>query len=826
MQYSIDEQQLGFSIPTDKKGVPLVRVKRWKVEEGILPKGIIGEIITPTAALCNGKGFVVANKRKGSDDNTYKFYPELVQLLPRGLSVLILRNESGGVLLRKIICGFPKFTGSTPGDEDSGITADGLFMIGDFTDVVKVVRTEKANGKFMVFTAFHFQDQLYYFGGSKTVHFVVPVTDDTLGKLFEFYEDNQASFAFPTMTIMIQLLEEMEKEKRTELIDLLVGGNCLTGEYCDGKHMVALEDPSQPKVQLFGFTQDTLQKDRMCGDVLADIEYLRNLGLPTVDVQVYDDMEEFWKIKETLRLGANSEGFVLYYQVPDKDGFKTVAMEKYKLWWYIIIRVIREFLRGLDESNSAWKTKLVGRIKKRNDDFMFMPGKLFDAWCTLAIQFIDWFLTTGQDKSRIGFDHASDGMAEVWKQFKKETGAVDEFDASYLIAGESVTETNEYAGLFVVYQGFCPGAGKSVIDDLVDVGLPMEKVEQDAFAKEHGKKSGKACLEHCKKLFLNTAEDRVTVVTLRRNNSNWRQYSNYVKAAQNAGWKVVYLVPEDLNTVRGALACLQRVSRRDGHATFDQLSIDKRLQITIAFLASIEITNSPNVIPFKLFQDHWGIPDEVKEYYLSWKEEAEQIKNPFDVPERKGAAKTLQLDLVNYECGRPLDEIVMELSAKIRGEYNKITIVDPTQPTPLYIGAMLDTKSKKPFFQALGKLGIKKFGKSYIHHCTLAFRPSHDNPCMRLFGTKVTLTITGIAISPNKVVAAACTITGPNGENMDHFVESGVPHVTIFTGKKVAPVESGHLLVRIRDGCPEEGEVLIPLEKPFQVKGIIEGVYP
>jgi len=49
-------------------------------------------------------------------------------------------------------------------------------------------------------------------------------------------------------------------------------------------------------------------------------------------------------------------------------------VEKYKLWWYIILRVIRQFVMSHDLK--SWRNVLENRLRQRNRDFMLMPEPL------------------------------------------------------------------------------------------------------------------------------------------------------------------------------------------------------------------------------------------------------------------------------------------------------------------------------------------------------------------------------------------------------------------------------------------------------------------
>lgn len=72
--------------------------------------------------------------------------------------------------------------------------------------------------------------------------------------------------------------------------------------------------------------------------------------------------------------------------------FVTVGVEKFKLWWYVILRALREYCsnhKGLDE---GWETRWADRLRKRNRDYMKLPTGFLAMWYTATAQFIAWFL--------------------------------------------------------------------------------------------------------------------------------------------------------------------------------------------------------------------------------------------------------------------------------------------------------------------------------------------------------------------------------------------------------------------------------------------------
>lgn len=147
--------------------------------------------------------------------------------------------------------------------------------------------------------------------------------------------------------------------------------------------------------------------------------------MPQAVVHTIMKPEELEAFRPKLRVGELKEGYVLHWQVlqaaclpqprlyprrtlkalTDSTApttatqarnaageFVTVGVEKFKLWWYVILRALREYCsnhKGLDE---GWETRWADRLRKRNRDYMKLPTGFLAMWYTATAQFIAWFL--------------------------------------------------------------------------------------------------------------------------------------------------------------------------------------------------------------------------------------------------------------------------------------------------------------------------------------------------------------------------------------------------------------------------------------------------
>jgi len=199
-------------------------------------------IYTYTVIPTNSHGIITKNNFFGLDDNTYKAYPELIDLVPRGLSILV--NSNNIEICR--LDGLPKFDGSMPLDEDDDIVASlniSIFQknmqeIKEWSknNELEVSFNEKANGKLTIFKLFNYKDNLYILGGSKNVHVIQKFPEESV--LCDVLH-------YKMLSIIQNDLNKLSKDNLNLLLNKTV-----IGEYVDNKHIV-YEPTKEPYIVYF-----------------------------------------------------------------------------------------------------------------------------------------------------------------------------------------------------------------------------------------------------------------------------------------------------------------------------------------------------------------------------------------------------------------------------------------------------------------------------------------------------------------------------------------------------------------------------------------------
>ena len=234
-----------------------------------------------------------------------------------------------------------------------------------------------------------------------------------------------------------------------------VYGQTLCGELLDGKHLVPLEggEGAKVSVQWFGTVDNwghLPESVSLCDDFTEFVTFLDSVRLPRVPFTVYTP-EELEATREKLRMGEFKEGFVIHWQKRDPSTgryvavwrpchgdrctlfsphvllvrrYTTLGVEKFKQWWYVILRCQREFLCGKTGMTEGWAERWQNRLRKRNSQYMKLPGALLAMWYQVTLAFGRWAIRNEVTRTAImpGFLEANRGMGNVWAQFLRETG--------------------------------------------------------------------------------------------------------------------------------------------------------------------------------------------------------------------------------------------------------------------------------------------------------------------------------------------------------------------------------------------------------------------
>jgi energy-coupling factor transporter ATP-binding protein EcfA2 len=304
------------------------------------------------------------------DDNTYVKYPELIKLIPRGLSVAYLNDE--------IVCkldGLEKFDGSCPLDDDnecsSNIFKQNSADIANWKSL-KVEFLEKANGKMAIFKIFCIKNTFFILGGSKNVHIVVGLFDEIKGT--ELHH---------------QILKQFQKDLVDKDIKTLVD-QTIIGEYVDGQHIVYVDQP-----YMVYFSGPLMNVKRLFPD---------QDSLPT--------FEQLTAIRNL----ENTEGAVVVYTNLDNG---IVFRQKHKSIWYILIRVMREGLRHYTKQTDTniIITKVFAIFKRRSDDFLSLTNGDFAKWYVILKNFVIFIKQSIYDFPDL--DVQKMGIGAIYHEFTK-----------------------------------------------------------------------------------------------------------------------------------------------------------------------------------------------------------------------------------------------------------------------------------------------------------------------------------------------------------------------------------------------------------------------
>ncbi len=289
------------------------------------------------------------------DDNTYVKYPDLIKLIPRGLSVLL--DNDGNEICR--LDGLQKFDGSCPLDNDDDVGDGGTNSTDIFkqsaADILnwehlKVEFLEKANGKMAIFKVFKFNNEYFIFGGSKNVHIVVGINEEIKESILHH-----------------QILKQFQLDIADMDISKIVD-QTIIGEYVDGQHIVYVD-----KAFLIYFSGN-IEKGTI-NKLLPDQN-----TLPTPEQLTY------------LRNLENTEGTVIVYTNLDTG---VVFRQKHKSIWYILIRVMREGLRHFTKQipTEFIVNKVYSIFEKRSNDFLNLSEVVFTKWYLILknfVMFVKW----------------------------------------------------------------------------------------------------------------------------------------------------------------------------------------------------------------------------------------------------------------------------------------------------------------------------------------------------------------------------------------------------------------------------------------------------
>lgn len=842
---------LGNECPVDKNGTPVITAKKteftqpWAADWG-------ASLFNIVARFTNRSGIVPKGRGWGSDDYTYNFYPTLRKILPRGLGTL--RWTEGGEVKTFRYHMLEKFTSFEAFDEDSGIKCDKGSLIDARKGATEVAVLRKANGKAALAVAVEIHGVQMILVGSKNVH--LPMRWEHLDEDLAWHGENNPGLAHEIAEKLVSIIKKMTAEQRTGFYTKIREASCCT-EYEDGKHMVPLKEPRHV---CFGFVPHAIGSGAdICQDFRETERLIQSFGLPHVEVEVMTP-EEFESRREELRWEHGTEGYVIHWRHVAPDGKVTVIeIEKFKTWWYVFVRMLRQFIDSRNGLDYGWELRLAVRFMKRNTDYMKLPDKALLVWYKMAHGFIDWFLQKGFDKSIVMFDKESLGMGTVWKMFTDETGTNDNaFDYEERIEGEvnfaaftariedkmvQARELQDAKGIFVVVMG-PPGTGKDTLFDEVAKtnSSHVKAISQDHYLQSVGKKKARGeTLKRVGQLM----DAKTPIVVLKRCNTTIDQWKAYNDLARSKGYYIVAMPPLHAGPAY-VLTCLQSsLARKKGEKESSLAGEPLSVQtlVVLRFSALAQYPDRPNllidrVIPIQWLKTdyaHTALPEGVWEYFDEYRDEIREAAdlgdfNPGTLRDEAELVEKLALKNPAYTEGRtPLAELVKTVRKQfdsLIGRLNRhqLKVPVPEPPVPLYIGlfwAKEVTGQLRRVASSHPKVNLKTFKRSrkYASHITCIHKNDYAanvkllKELMGRIGQTFKVSVTHIAWNSGEMLVLVVSLTNPKGESMDHLICSGHGHITMELNTKYKPAQSIDFVKDLRAGS-DVGE-LIELEKPF-----------
>ena len=431
--------------------VPALNIKEWKQAYG---KDIIR--------------FVYVGIGGPTEDAEYFANPLLHKEMPRGYIEVYLNGK-----FVRTIHGCNKFFGEED-EASNGIDTKNKLpkvCVGDFTidqlsvPGVMVDITAKANGKFMTFSFFETDGQIWVILSSKTTAVAFHLGGNAPSFSKNGGEENHIlKGMYETFN---RFWSELPQNARDTLVSKSVKDHfTYLAEYEDGAHMVHLPKPTAAQqedgahmVPLSGNNTIAITMVIRCSqsgkpsksemlhfvDGIHFADWLQKIGVPNIFIiqHLLCTIQE-WNEKYSLEYsntnffepGKIIEGYVVRFISADGN---IMALMKSKTWEYIIKRSMREILRGLIRSFKKDKKPITPadasfRLRKKLTGPKAYPQGLsrsaVDACCQLAAQFVEFCLkmNTGRGialDNFVNFGGATgttdachpNGMACSWEMF-------------------------------------------------------------------------------------------------------------------------------------------------------------------------------------------------------------------------------------------------------------------------------------------------------------------------------------------------------------------------------------------------------------------------
>lgn len=260
------------------------------------------------------------------DDEIYQTNPDLLTLLPRGCTWLVKSNK----VVKRLATGIPKFFGGKSGDDDDSEKG----CLGEYPNskLLEVWGSKKANGENGQISLMELDNKRYWVVGSKNVKLILPFNYT----LKDLVYDDRTKFASMIGALWLNIKDSIDSDILSKLVNKTM---VFEMEHIDSQHIVLLT-----RSVLFLITvldNDTVAPDHKLYQAMIN-KYLEGLQRQKYDV---DSWEEFWDIIDRMRKDEQLEGDVMEMTIKFEDGNVSTMRFKFKTYWYIFLRCLREKLK-------------------------------------------------------------------------------------------------------------------------------------------------------------------------------------------------------------------------------------------------------------------------------------------------------------------------------------------------------------------------------------------------------------------------------------------------------------------------------------------------
>lgn len=528
-------------------------------------------------------------KRGVPDDIVYKKCPELQILLPRVMTLVFDDKED---YITDLI-GCRKFSGknSIDDDEESDVVLFSQSEVQKWAEDNECIvdRSSKANGKLAATKLFNYNDQTWILFGTKNVHHITSVD-----KLKSYIDTQKLS------DIILSIGEDVNSylDKLLLLLPEFSEGFSLLGELEDGQHFT----PGDNKISWFGLYRNGISKDTE-----TTLSSLRKLGLRTVECsRVFSpgqSIEEFQQIYLLARC-VEGEGDVLVFR-------NTRTLEsclcKNKSPLYILKRMFRQKWLG---NPVHIFTGLMKRVCEASD----YHGLNTHASIKITKQLFKFAIWLGivknYPKAVLGHQPINsirgtlpNGFNIYWEQYITETDTIpvifkpeDFGDFNYIdynTSRELIIHNTQITPIpKVVFLQGIQGDGKSTIASQIE---GYQIVEQDVC---YGDTSVTQFV-----LLFHLMQRRNVIIS--RCNAEPKQYSAYLKIAQEMGTHPIFVTTNDIKSPMKLAIALAGVLNRSN--TGDQVLVGRK---ELPFQEVVDFTtknwkkfkNHPNAVVLNTWQ--------------------------------------------------------------------------------------------------------------------------------------------------------------------------------------------------------------------------------